>query len=61
MADRNRVRVAAVQYSAGPDVDANLATTLRMIDQAAHDIFNIASIIYEFKYDDMKHIYFQYI
>ncbi len=31
------VRVAAVQYAVGPDVDANLATTLRMIDQAAAD------------------------
>ncbi len=30
-----KVRVAAVQYAVGPDVDANLATTLRMIDSAA--------------------------
>ncbi|MFX0593253.1 nitrilase-related carbon-nitrogen hydrolase [Melissospora conviva] len=30
-----RVRVAAVQYAAGQDVAANLATTLRMIDEAA--------------------------
>lgn len=29
------VRVAAVQYAVGPDVDANLATTLRMLDAAA--------------------------
>ena len=29
------VRVAAVQYAAGQDVAANLATTLRMIDEAA--------------------------
>ena len=29
------IRVAAVQYAVGPDVDANLATTLRMIDSAA--------------------------
>ncbi len=29
------VRVAAVQFGAGPDVEANLKTTLRMLDEAA--------------------------
>src|SRR6478609_6348195 len=32
---KKRVRVAAVQFAAGTDVEANLATCLRMIDEAA--------------------------
>ncbi len=35
LTDTQTIRVAAVQYGAGPDVDENLATTLKMIDQAA--------------------------
>ncbi|GMG86304.1 carbon-nitrogen hydrolase family protein [Biformimicrobium ophioploci] len=34
MKDR-KIRVAAAQFSVGTDVEANLATTLRMLDQAA--------------------------
>mgnify|MGYP000701026196 CR=1 FL=1 len=35
MTERKKIRVAAAQYHVGTDVDENLATTLRMMDQAA--------------------------
>ena len=54
-----RVRVAAAQYAVGPDVDANLATTLRMIDQAAKGQPDLL-VLPEFAnhcswYEDAKH------
>jgi len=55
----NRVRVAAAQYAVGPDVDANLATTLRMIDRAAEGKPDLL-VLPEFAnhcswYEDAKH------
>ena len=35
------IRVAAVQYAVGPDVNTNLETTLRMIDRAAEEDFHL--------------------
>ena len=55
------VRVAAVQFGAGVDVDANLQTCLRMIDQAAAEKPDLM-VLPEFSnhaswYDDKQHCY----
>src|SRR5262245_9178162 len=55
------VRVAAVQFGAGTDVEANLATCLRMIDEAAQHHPDLM-VLPEFAnhaswYDDKDHCY----
>ena len=55
------VRVAAAQFAVGPDVEANLATTLRMIDQAAAHNPDLL-VLPEFSnhcswYEDAEHCY----
>lgn len=54
------VRVAAVQFGTGTDVDANLRTTLRMIDRAAAEAAPQVMVLPEFcnhlsVYDDGDH------
>ena len=53
------VRVAAAQYAVGPDVEANLAVTLRMIDEAAAhrpDLLVLPEFVNHCSwYDDQEH------
>lgn len=56
-----KVRVAAVQFGAGMDVEANLATCLRMIDEAARhkpDLMVLPEFVNHASwYDDKDHCY----
>ncbi|MEQ8247757.1 MAG: carbon-nitrogen hydrolase family protein [Alphaproteobacteria bacterium] len=58
---KNTVRVAAVQLGAGIDVEANLATCLRMIDEAAThqpDLMVLPEFVNHCSwYDDNEHCY----